>query len=217
MQGQLQSEGIFWSTRTCRSRIPLLLQRPGGYTAASWPFGAFPSVWHLLGPLVPFQLCFFFLATLRPLGNSALSLPLCALFLAQESSWLFCTRHLPVNAPPPSWLLGDVATLSGQLLLRCLRSTSLLFRCLSDHSIPCSLFDTLRTDRHSSGQWKLTVLLACGSVISWWWHRSARETYTLGGMIRIGYLNVRSLTSKLDEVIKLLQDHELDILCLRHG
>ena len=39
-----------------------------------------------------------------------------------------------------------------------------------------------------------------------------------GGKINIGHLNVRSLTSKLDEVIMLLQDHELDILCLlRHG
>ena len=35
-----------------------------------------------------------------------------------------------------------------------------------------------------------------------------------GGQINIGHLNVRSLSSKLDEVLMLLRDQKLDILCL---
>ena len=157
MQGQLQSEGIFGSARTyvqgyryfCSGQEPT--QQPPGHSVPPSLFDTFLVTWY------------FFLAVLRPSSDSAswqFSTLLATWCNFPCSGVLLTVRHLAPSCSrdTPSWSLGVVTALSGQLLPRCLRSASLLGALLTTpHPPRCSiLFDLIVT------------LLASGSSPSFW-------------------------------------------------
>ena len=111
-----------------------------------------------------------FLAILRLPSDSASSWPFSTLLATwctiPCSGVLLAVRHLAPSCSRDTPLLAAWHCHSAlRTAPSSLPVVNLAASCPPDHSTPSSLLDTLRSDRHTPGQWKLTVLLACGSVI----------------------------------------------------
>ena len=150
MQEHLQSEGGTGTIRTyvqghrrfCSGQ-EAKPQQPPGHSVHSSLFDTFLDTWYLSGYASPSQRLGVFLAFSTLLATSALSLPGSPPGRLAPDTFLF-TRHLPPGCLALSQRSPDSHP---------------------DHHTSSFLLDTLRSDRHPLGQWKLTVFLACGSAI----------------------------------------------------